>query len=252
MTGKGLAGQWFEAYLAERKLEGGDDHHPDLGDRRRPDYRISSEGVSAICEVKEFTMSIADRRMAGSAGGVLSGHHFYGTPRNTVGKAAKNQLRPFADRGEPLIVVLANPRSAFVPLEEAHDVIAMMYGNPGVAVSLDGRSPNQAIFMEDGVFGGNRHRYVSAVVTLHRRERAADAKDDWLDCNEHQWNGFNDRQRRTAAMVEALQHPSLRTPRRPPARITSYTSMRPQGPSPARPSQCHAVSSAAHMTSSGR
>lgn len=55
---------WFEEYLLERGIGGGDDHHPDLGASRQPDYRIHSGTDTAICEVKEFKSSKADERFA--------------------------------------------------------------------------------------------------------------------------------------------------------------------------------------------
>jgi len=209
---KQLAEEWFEDYLRERGLDGGDDQHPDLGGglkAPRPDYRISGGTEGAICEVKGFTNSKANRRMAEATGAVtLSGGDVYGSVRNTIAKAAKRQLRPYRHREEALIVVLANPRGVYVPLEQADDVIAAMYGNLGVAVPLDGSSDGQTIFMEDGVFGGGRHRYVSAVVTLHRREKAAAATDDWRKRNEHKWVGIEGREQRMAMFLEARRDPS--------------------------------------------
>lgn len=56
--------------------------------------------------------------------------------RNEIGEALK-QLRPYRDRSEPLIVCLANRVGwLLVASENSDDVIAAVYGEPGVRVSI--------------------------------------------------------------------------------------------------------------------
>jgi len=157
----------FEAYLEERGITGAEDHHPDLGGDKKPDYRISRGGPAAIVELKGITTSRMQERVTGSKGSmVLSDDDVYGTARNTIKKATR-QLRPYADRGEALIVAIANPRKFWTPTEDAEETIAVLHGNPTVAIPIATGSGEavgeaRAFCDQDGVFGGGLHRYVSA------------------------------------------------------------------------------------------
>jgi hypothetical protein len=46
----------FEAYLAEHGYDV-PEHEPDLGVGRQPDYLLSRDGHTCLCEVKEFALS---------------------------------------------------------------------------------------------------------------------------------------------------------------------------------------------------
>lgn len=209
-----LAEAQFETYLEERGIAGGDDHHPDLGGAKKPDYRISRETSTAIVEVKGFKTSRMHDRLSEMRGGVLSDDDVFGTARNKIKKATR-QLRPYAGRGEALIVALANPRHLYTPTEDARETIAALHGNPAFVVPISTSSgeavaEGQAILDQDGVFGGGLHRHVSAVVTLHERTNARDAIERWREINAHRWEGIADRKERMVAAVEALDDDDLR------------------------------------------
>lgn len=208
MKAKETSELWFERYLRDHGLDGGDDHHPDLGVGRRPDYRVSRGRDSAICEVKEFTTSKMAKRFA-EAGSrqplSLSNDEVYGSVRNKISQAAKEQLKPVRHREEALVVVLANPRRVYAPLEQPDDIIAAMYGNQAysIAVNLPEQSDDgQVIFTRDGVLTA-KHRYVSAIATLHRGTHADDARARWYDANRHRWAGIEDRKEAMVAVLEA-------------------------------------------------
>lgn len=204
---KEKAEEWFENYLDEREIAGGDDHEPDLGGSARPDYRIGRDAAPAICEVKQFTSSTLESTLEGMSYGCISSHQQYGTVRNKMNEAAKRQLREYADRGEALIIVLANPLGVRVPIYAPDDVLAAMYGDQGYVMDVDatGAGHNgRSAFLDNGVFGGGHHRYVSGIVTLHRRGKAEDAKELWIDENRPRWDGCGDRQAIMAAMLEIL------------------------------------------------
>lgn len=200
---------WFERYASERSLEGAEDHQPDLGGGARPDFRVYRNGASAIVEVKEFETSVLDRRLkeAGPRNVVsLDAESELATVRHKLGKAAKTQLRPYADRGEPLVICLANPNSVMVSLD-ADDILAAMYGDPAYVFDIDtvtGAAVNDGRFQftRNGTFVDS-HRYVSAVMTLHRGTLAIEARDRWYDENRHRWAGIEDRRARMVAMLEA-------------------------------------------------
>jgi hypothetical protein len=165
---------WFERYAAEHGLEGGDEHEPDLGggdDAPKPDYRVTRGALSAIVEVKEFETSALHERSKEMMSFTLDAETVYRTMRNTMEKAAKRQLRPYADLGEPLIVCLANAKNIWIDFG-SDAVLEAMNGDGTVSVPVDpttGATAGEASYQ----FGRNgsfvdRHRYVSAVMTLHR------------------------------------------------------------------------------------
>jgi hypothetical protein len=199
---------WFERYAAEHGLVGGDEHQPDLGGTTKPDYRVEKGGDSAIVEVKEFETSVLDRRLkdAGPRNPVmLDAESELSTMRHKLGKAAKTQLRPYADRGEPLVICLANPNGIWVGLD-SDEVLAAMYGDPAYTFRVDTET-GAAIedpafeFSRNGTFV-DRHRYVSAVMTLHRGTLAADAIKGWEEENRFRWDRIEDRQERVEGMLK--------------------------------------------------
>lgn len=208
--------QWFESYATERGLDGADDHQPDLGGTAEPDFRVSRGDLSAIVEVKEFETSYLDRALkaGGSRNVVITGaEQELSTVRHKIGKAAKLQLRPYVDRGEPLIVCLANPRGVWVNLD-SDEVLAAMYGDPGFVFDVDaatGEAVNDVRFQfgRNGAFV-DRHRYVSAVMTLHRGTYAAEVTERWYEDNRPRWAGIEDRTERAVAMLEARDDDGLR------------------------------------------
>ena len=178
---------WFERYLRDHGLEGAHDHHPDLGVSQRPDYRVTRGPDVAICEVKEFTISKIIKRFADVGPRQpmsLSNDEVYGSVRNKISVAAKEQLKPVRDRNEALVVVLADPHGVYAPLGQPDDIIAAMYGNQAysIAVNLpEGQSGDgQLIFTRDGALTA-KHRDVSAIATLHRGTHADDARARWYE-----------------------------------------------------------------------
>jgi hypothetical protein len=199
---------WFARYATEHGLEGADRHQPDLGGTAEPDFRVQRDGATAIVEVKEFETSVLHQRLkeAGPRNVVtLDAETELATIRHKLGKAAKKQLRPYAERGEPLVICLANPNGIWVDLD-ADDVLAAMYGDPAYTFHVDtatGAAVDNARFKFDrnGTFVDS-HRYVSAVLTLHRGTLAAEAVTRWEDENRHRWAGIEDRRKATEAMLE--------------------------------------------------
>jgi hypothetical protein len=247
----------FEAYLAERGIAGGEDHHPELGADKKPDYRINRDGPPAIVELKGCEVSRMQERLHGSRGAMmLSDDDVYGTARNTIKKASR-QLRPYAGRGEALIVAVANPKKIWTPTEDAQETIAVLHGNPAFSVPIsiasgEAAAGGESICAEDGVFGGGLHRYVSGVLTLHERTNARDAVERWHEENRPRWELVADRQEQ---MVVYLSRPATERSKRPklcPAVTVSCACSRrsalPKAPTRRR---CRAISSMAPLMSSG-
>ncbi len=205
---KNLAETQFEAYLAERGIAGGEDHHPELGAAKNPDYRISRDGPPAIVELKGCENSRMHERLLGSRGAmVLSDDDVYGSTRNTIKKATR-RLRPYAGRGEALIVGVANPKKIWTPTEDAQEMIAVLHGNPAFSVPIsiasgEAVASGESICAEDGVFGGGLHRYVSGVLTLHERTKARDAVERWHEENRPRWDAVADRRQQMVVYLEA-------------------------------------------------
>ena len=108
---------WFDTYLRAHgytwELE------PDLGIPKRPDRLIHRDGLSAVCEVKQFDKDpIGWMRETGQGGWFDENKPVRGAVRQ-----AANQLRPLKGRGLPLVVVLANPNGYHVDLSGWVEVI---------------------------------------------------------------------------------------------------------------------------------
>lgn len=205
---KEISEDWFERYLVDHDVDGGDDHHPDLGVSKKPDYRISRDSNGAICEVKEFTTSGMEKRFAAASGQPmsLSDEEVYGAVRSKISDAAE-QLKPLRDHDEALVVVLGNPHGIYVPLWRVTDIVACMYGNQGYSMPINLETgeggPGEHVFLRDGALTG-KHRYISAVATLHHGALADEARQQWLDENRDRWEGIEERQERAVAMLEIM------------------------------------------------
>ncbi len=247
---------WFQRYAAEHSLRGGDEHEPELGEDARPDFRISAGGPGVICEVKEFVTSSFHRGLQDPGVKMLSPRDQHGTVRNKIGKAAKRQLRPYADRGEALVIVLANPRDVQVDIYEPGGVVEAMYGDLGYTFQVNPSTgeggPGRWVCLDGGVFGGGRHTYVSAVVVLHRGTHAADARQRWMDEQRWRWNDMRTprsewrRCGRSSPMIRA----SPRQVRRR-GSTSSRTPFRPSPPPSAKLFLCPKESSTVRETRSG-
>jgi hypothetical protein len=219
MSAKDPAEEQFERYLREVGLAGGEDHQPDLGGgagARRPDYRISRGGeAAAIVEVKGFEKCAVEEELRRGRGVVICDAKKEMAPiRNKIGEAVK-QLRPYRERPEPLIVCLANPRKLMVASEGKGEILAAMYGERAVSVPISTtEDPEPAgepelFFGRDGVFGGNHHRYVSAVMTLHERTHRQDAIDRWHEEMKEQLAGVSGPLERGALTARATREPAF-------------------------------------------
>lgn len=201
---KQVSEEWFERYLRDHGLAGWEEHHPDLSDKRRPDYRVARGAQAAICEVKEFrTTRLRDRFRPGHAF-VVSDAEEFGSVRNAVSNAAKKQLKPFRKCNEPLVVVLVNPHLADVSLEEPDEVLFALYGSPQVLLPVQTSGPSsagQSVYGRGGVLR-NKHQYVSAVVTLHLRTNEADYWDNWLDAHRAEWEDIDDTTEQVLKLIE--------------------------------------------------
>jgi hypothetical protein len=169
----------FEAYLAEHDYPE-PAYEPDLGVRTRPDYVVVRGEAEAICEVEEF-----DRDSGWSPGnagpsGRRSMEDVLRPVRHKI-RAAARQLKPLAGSGRPLVIVLANPRGAWVGLSP-QEIVWAMYGDPAFAFSMD---PRTGEAVDEGGFittaNGklrNDHPYISAVTVVSQRDRAVDFYDE--------------------------------------------------------------------------
>ncbi|HEY2717363.1 MAG TPA: hypothetical protein VGI73_14185 [Solirubrobacterales bacterium] len=209
----------FEAYLLEVGVDGGENHQPNLGgdpEAPRPDYRINRGDAAAIIELKGFERSAAEDALIASDGGVVirDAKQELAPMRNKIGEAIK-QLRPYSNRPEPLIVCLANPRRLQVSCEGHTEVIAAMYGERAVRVSIatpenpDPPDDPEWFFGRNGVFGGGLHPYVSAVMTLHERTYREEAIERWHEDIKERLAGIEDRQERAALTFEATHEPAF-------------------------------------------
>lgn len=166
---------WFDRYVREHGHDPGEPE-PDLGIQRRPDRLIRWNGHEVVCEIKEFGQDVIP---AGQGVGAIAPERWYGAVRRQVHAAAR-QMRDLADRGLPLVAVLANPQGMVVPLD-VDAVISALYGNPQIVMRID-RVTGAAIDEPQYVAGPdgeirNDHRYLSAVLLL----RHGDLRRDWIE-----------------------------------------------------------------------
>ena len=175
----------FEAYLDEHGYPPRV-HEPDLGIKRRPDYLVHRNGEECVCEVKEFEET-PGRSLRGRGGGTRSMEVVLQPVRNKI-RAAARQLKPLADSGMPLVVVLANPVHAVVPLGP-REIVWAMYGDPAFRFAVDPRTGGPA---DDGRFivtrNGklrNDHPYISAILVVSEREHAVDFYEQMAARNAH-------------------------------------------------------------------
>jgi hypothetical protein len=217
-SAKNPAEEQFERYLREVGIDGGDDHQPDLGGGEgapRPDYRIARGESAAIVEVKGFESCAVEDALRRGGGVVIRDASEEMAPiRNKIGKALK-QLRPYRERPEPLIVCLANPRHLMVASEGHDEIVAAMYGERAVSVPIstpENPEPSggpEWSFGRNGVFGGNLHPYVSAVMTLHERTHRQDAIERWHEEMKERLAGVDDRPERGVLTIEATREPAF-------------------------------------------
>jgi hypothetical protein len=165
--------------------------------RTEPDFLISRTETRAVCEVRHFeTTRLRDALdKAGGHSSSLDPRLVYGGLRSGIREKAE-QLRPFAELGIPLVIVLANPLGADVMLD-SHHVSAAMFGNPSVRFQVDSGAGGLVagtamhVALEDyGVFRSpvvhgdqiagweNRFPYVSAVAVVHQRPYSMDWRDE--------------------------------------------------------------------------
>ena len=136
----------------------------------------------------------------------LSDDEVYGAVRRRISDAAE-QLKPVRDRDKALVVVLANPHGIHVPLWRVTDIVACMYGNQGYSMPINVETgeggPGEHVFLRDGALTG-KHRYISAVATLHHGTLGDEARQQWLDENRHRWEGIEEHQEKAVAMLEIM------------------------------------------------
>jgi hypothetical protein len=143
----------------------------------------------AICEVKEFTDTPLNRRLASGRYSSGPGAELYSPAGDAVRDAAREQLRPFAGIGLPLVVVLANPHGKMVAM--APEAMPMsLFGitetvlidfGPGAPPPTNARlvlGGRGALVDDRPAFRADYpHPYLSAVVVLHARREP----DHYLD-----------------------------------------------------------------------
>jgi hypothetical protein len=155
-----------------------------------PDFLVSRAGEDlAICEVKEFTDTPLDRRLADAHYATSSSAELHASVSDAVRDAAREQLRPFADIGLPLVVVLANPHGKMVALAPGTMPMSLFGITETVFIDVGPGAPppanaqlilggRGALIDERPAFRAQHpHPYLSAIVVLHARREA----DDYLD-----------------------------------------------------------------------
>lgn len=183
----------FETYLAEHGY--GWERPPELeGIHTRPDYLVHLDQHTVLCEVKSFDVAgpLAGRqsRVAVGARSMKDVLH----PHRKDLKEAARQLKPWRGQGWPLVVVLSNPRGCMVPTDPM-SVVAAMYGDRElVAPWRDDGSLGDftARAGRNGKLGGDHHQYLSAVVMLHCRPRAADWSSRWINEHRSEYTGAHE------------------------------------------------------------
>lgn len=178
--GRNEAERWFERYLHDHEYEY--DYEPDLGVTKRPDFVIERNDVKVVCEVKAFEKVPAlQKRLDGATGPVMaSSDEVYGPMRSAVREAAA-QLKPLADSGLPLVVVLANPLGYLIQLNMDH-LIEAMFGNPGWAGKFDAEKGQvEEMKFEYGRDGKlrNDHPYITGVLILREIDLEAEYQRKW-------------------------------------------------------------------------
>lgn len=181
---KTAADEMFEEYL---DAHGGyevvyePDYASELGveSPTSPDYLVRRHETLAVCEVKGFKKSKLAEAIPDDGYAALPADALYGQVRDQV-DAAADSLRPLAGHSVPLVALLANPERLLVPLDDEH-VIHALHGDPAYALRVNvdegvTEDPGALIAARDGAVT-DKHRFLSAVVTLHRRPHAADWRD---------------------------------------------------------------------------
>lgn len=157
----------------------------------QPDFLVRAEGLRLACEVRQFTTTrITDELRARGGSGTLDSKLVFGPLRSALVEKAL-QLRPLANLGMPLVIVVGNPLGADVMLDEMH-VRGAMFGNPMWSIPIDratGGPAGPAHFgnrdygafcsLVDGEFV-NLHPHVSAVAVAHERLNSRDWRDEIL------------------------------------------------------------------------
>lgn len=163
---------WFDAYLRANGYTW--EVEPDLDVPKRPDRLIHRDGLSAVCEVKQFDKDPLGWMRETGQGGFFDEHK----PVRGAVKQAADQLRPLKGRGLPLVVVLANPRGFHVSLS-GQQVVFALYGDDTLVFTVwTEEGPPPPDFPDPSeykrVVGRNGQirvvgQYIGAVVMLHRR-----------------------------------------------------------------------------------
>lgn len=116
--------KWFEEYLTAHGLA--DWKRIPEGDGKRPDYEVTLDGTPHYFEVKEFE---TEPPHAG-----FGAFDPYAPIRAKINKAVP-QFKQYTN--SPCCIVLANPKQAFVMIEEPMQVWGAMFGNLGYSVPFD-------------------------------------------------------------------------------------------------------------------
>ena len=140
-------------------------YEPDLGTPKRPDFLVRAAGREVVVEVESFDTPPMP--------GTLPSEHVDMTPRLRAVRdkitAGARQLKGIT--GRPLVVVVANPRNSWEPLEGPM-FIGALFGDPQVRLTPgggmglgSGRNGRLQVKEPDGSVHGN-HPYLSAVAVL--------------------------------------------------------------------------------------
>lgn len=168
----------FEEYL---EFHGYDDweYEPLLQGATSPDYRVTRGGVSCICEVTAFARDAGGDLQFGAGARTRTAKAVFAAQRNKLRDKAR-QLKPYANLGCPLIIVLTNPAHAMLHLSD-QDLAYSMYGDPTWKGMRDERT-GEIVGDVELVAGRNGqltrdHPYISGVARTYSRPVIADYLD---------------------------------------------------------------------------
>jgi hypothetical protein len=151
----------------------------DTGTEALPDYELLDLSPSLIIEIKQFNPNNEEMKLARQLEerGWTDAHDVYGSKpglrtRKKIDRAI-GQLRPYAERGHPTLLVLYdNRKSMGKPWIDPAEIRTGMYGLEQVVIGIPDRLDHPPHIIDKG-FGGNRtltpsmNTSLSAVATLN-------------------------------------------------------------------------------------
>lgn len=158
--------------LLDRGYTEAEQHEPDLGITRRPDFLVHHAGRPVVIEVKTPSTSpiLKRTKIVGPNRAFTMGADELHKPIRSAVKEASEQLKPLRERRCALVVAVANPHGLLFD-HSAAMVLGALYGNQAVVLPYDNATGTlnaeaaAARFTRNGKLT-NDHPYVSGVVLV--------------------------------------------------------------------------------------